>query len=138
MRPWFRAARVVAGVVLLILAWFTGATRVTLIAGGERATGQIVGYEQARINSRGAANTTRSSTTFLPVVEFSAAGQTVRFTDWLGSPSRGGIRDSVRVLYDPAQPSVAVIDRPVGNWLPWAPFAATGGLLLLASLRNRN
>ncbi len=137
MMAWLRIGQAATGALLLILAWFSGAPRVPLIMQGERTTGRVVDYEQARVNNRGLGNMTRPGSTFLPVVEFDAAGESVRFTDWAGSQSRAGINQSVTVFYDPARPSSAMVDRLAWNWFPWAPFAAIGGLLLLSSLRGK-
>jgi hypothetical protein len=41
----------------------------------------------------------------------------------------------VIVLYDPANPSLAMIDRPVWNWLPWAPIFALGLFLVLVAIK---
>ena len=69
----------------------------------------------------------------MPIVEFRASARVVRFTDWLGSRSAGQLSDEVTVLYDPANPSQAMIDRPVMNWIPWMPIAVTGLLLVFAA-----
>jgi hypothetical protein len=42
----------------------------------------------------------------------------------------------VIVLYDPTNPSVAMIDRPVWNWIPWAPTFAVGLFLALAAIKG--
>jgi hypothetical protein len=39
------------------------------------------------------------------------------------------------VVYRAADPSVAMIDRRVGNWLPWAPILALGLFLSLDAVR---
>jgi len=76
----------------------------------------------------------------MPVVEYRACGdQTVRFEDWLGS-TRPGKRNHrseiVQVLYDPTKPSVAMIDRPIWNWVPWAPVVVVGVLLIMSGIRR--
>jgi hypothetical protein len=73
----------------------------------------------------------------MPVVEFEAADRTVHFRNWWGlrlSPVNG---ETVRVLYDPADPSVAMIDQGIQNWIPWAPLLAAGAFLALVALRSR-
>lgn len=111
-----RIAQAVTALVLLTLAFHTGKTRFVLLTEGVRAAGRIVDYKEERFSTRSVGNMTRTTTTFLPVVQFQAAGQVVTFTDWMGSPAAGEINDPVTVLYDPARPSVAMIDRPVWNW----------------------
>ena len=54
----------------------------------------------------------------------------------MGSPSMGSLPDRVTVLYDPARPSDAMIDRPVWNWLPWAPIGAVGLFLALVAVKG--
>jgi hypothetical protein len=73
---------------------------------------------------------------FMPIVEFQAGDRIVRFEDWKGSSLAGSLRDRVTVLYDPARPSVAMIDRPAWNWLPWAPIAAVGLFLTLVAIKG--
>ena len=40
------------------------------------------------------------------------------------------------VLYDPANPAVAMIDRPVWNWIPRAPTFAVGLFMVLAAING--
>lgn len=133
---WLRIAQAVTALVLLTLAFHTGKTRFVLLTEGVRAAGRIVDYKEERFSTRSVGNMTRTTTMSLPVVQFQAAGQVVTFTDWMGSPAAGEINDAVTVLYDPARPSVAMIDRPVWNWMPWAPFFAIGAFLLTVALRG--
>jgi hypothetical protein len=121
------------GVFLLFMAYFMGHVHFHLIRTGNRTIGKIIDYKETHI----ASGPSRQSTiTFLPIVEFTAKGGSVRFTDWLGSSSAAGRGDRVTVLYDPEDPSVAMIDRPVMNWIPWAPIGAAGFFLCLAALRR--
>jgi hypothetical protein len=53
-----------------------------------------------------------------------------------GSESRVGLGSSVPVIYDPANPSVAMLDRGLSNWLPWAPCFAVGLVVGLDSLKG--
>ncbi len=41
----------------------------------------------------------------------------------------------VTVLYDSANPTSAMIDRPVMNWIPWAPTFAVGLFLILVAIK---
>jgi len=103
-----------------------------LIREGVRTPGRIVSYKQEAFRRASGS----SSTAYMPVVEFHISDRFVQFKDWLGSSVAGSINVSVIVLYDPANPAVAMIDRPLGNWLPWGPVFAVGVLLLLASVRS--
>jgi hypothetical protein len=72
----------------------------------------------------------------MPSVEFQAGDRFVQFQDWLGAKIAGTAKVSVIVLYDPVNPSVAMIDRPVWNWIPWAPTFAVGVFLVLVAVRG--
>lgn len=125
-----------AGAVLLIAAYIIGHAHFHLIRQGVRAPGTVVGYEQQNFVSRSSSGGTRSTLAFMPIVEFQAGEQTVRFKDWKGSSVAGDLHDRVTVLYDPARPSDAMIDRPVWNWLPWAPIGAVGVFLTLVAIKG--
>ena len=66
-------------------------------------------------------NTRMDFTAFMPIVEFKLGDRTIRFKDWMGSSVAAGLNNPVPVIYDSSEPSVAMIDRPVRNWIPWAP-----------------
>jgi Protein of unknown function (DUF3592) len=121
------------GAFLLIAAYYMGHAHFHLIREGIRAPGSVVGHKQEYFQ-----DTSRTSSTlaFMPIVEFQAGEQIVRFEDWRGSSSADSLHDRVTVLYDPAHPSDAVIDRPVWNWLPWAAIAAVGLFLTLVAVKG--
>jgi len=73
----------------------------------------------------------------MPVIEFTAGHDAVRFRDWMGSNLRVPMGGSVPDLYDPAHPANAMIDRPVWNWIPWGPMLAIALLLLASGIRGR-
>jgi hypothetical protein len=125
-----------AGAVLLIAAYIMGHAHFHLIRQGVRAPGTVVDHEQQVFTSRSSSGGTRSTLALMPIVEFKAGEQTVRFKDWMGSSSGGDQYDRVTVLYDPARPSDAMIDRPVWNWLPWAPIGAVGLFLTLVAIKG--
>jgi hypothetical protein len=64
-----------------------------------------------------------------------AGDRSVRFEDWKGSGVSGARNQAVTVLYDPLNPSVAMIDRPVWNWIPWAPVFGLGLFLALVAMK---
>lgn len=72
----------------------------------------------------------------MPIVEFQAGDRVVQFQDWLGTKIAGNINVSVIVLYDPVNPSVAMIDRPVWNWIPWTPIFVVGVFLVLVAIKG--
>ena len=135
MLRYMAAVQLLTGLFLLFMAYYMGHTHLHLILAGGSAPGRVVGYEQHDfISSTG--NSRSYTTGFLPVVEFNANGRSVRFTDWLGANSTGRLPDRVTVLYDVSMPSIAMIDRPLMNWIPWAPVAAVGGFLCVVGLKG--
>ena len=128
-----RALQLATGLSLALLGFYIGRTRIELLAGGARTTGTIVAYEQ-QLMPRSGTSTSRTLA-FMPVVEFDVGGRTARFTDWLGSSVAAALHERVPVVYRRADPTVAMIDRPVANWLPWAPTLALGLFLSLDAVR---
>jgi hypothetical protein len=142
-----RYVQLAVGIFLILFGYAIGKDHLQLVMHGQRATGTIVGYKQVSIR--------RSSgfydTANMPVVEFNAeynaeysAGHSasgsnsepVRFQDWLSRPSDPYLHSAVPVLYDPANPAIAMIDRPLWNWIPWAPTIAVGLLLVLSGAKG--
>ena len=124
-------------VALLFLgfAYITGKAHAHLLLRGARTSGKIVALVPVNLQSRtGSANLTR--TIYEPVVEFGAGDRLVRFREWKGSASNASLGWSVPVLYDPADPSFAMLDRGSANWIPWAPCCAIGLVLALAALKG--
>jgi hypothetical protein len=121
-----------AGLIFLGLGYFMGHAHFHLIRQGVRAPGRIVGYKQESSRSPSGS----SWTGCMPLVQFHTNGRFVQFQDWLGSNSTGARNELVTVLYDPANPSLAMIDRPVWNWIPWAPTCAVGLLLFLSAING--
>jgi hypothetical protein len=121
-----------AGILLLSLGYFLGHAHFHLLREGVRAPGRIIGYQLERFRS----SSSSGHTSYMPLVEFHASDRIVQFEDWMGSRSTGTLYTSVNVLYDPANPTDAMIDRPVWNWMPWAPTFAVGLLLFLGSIRR--
>jgi hypothetical protein len=123
------------GLFLLGLAYFIGHDHYHLIREGVTASGTIIGYQQQQFMSS-SRSTTFTSTGYMPVVAFQAHDRPVRFKDWLGARAPGSTNAPVVVLYDPANPSLAMIDRPAWNWLPWAPIFAVGLFLALVGING--
>jgi Protein of unknown function (DUF3592) len=124
--------QILTGIVLLGLAHFMGHSHFELIRHGVRALGRIVSYKQENFRRSSGS----FSTGYMPVVEFHTNDRFVQFRDWLGTSIAGSTNVSVIVLYDPANPSMAMIDRPIGNWLPWAPIFAVGFFLVLVAIKG--
>lgn len=130
--PWLQ---IVTGSILIALAYFIGNLQFDLIRNGIRTTGKIVRFEYLTY-SMSSAHGFRSSSAFHPVVELKVDGQRVEFRDRIGSVSGAGMNATVPVLFNPKLPTMAMIDRPFWNWLPWAPTLAVGAILLLIGLRG--
>ena len=124
-----RFLQVFIGVILLVLGWHMGHMQFHLIRNGTRTQGKIVGSKTVRPRT---GNSGRTG--YMPVVEFQAGDRTQLFTNWLGSSRSPLLNQIVPVLYDAADPSVAMIDRPVMNWIPWGPTSAVGGFLVLVGI----
>jgi hypothetical protein len=114
------------GVLLFVFAYLSEMGHLRLILAGNQTTGRIVDYKEYRDS--------RATSRFVPMVEFETNNQRIHFEDWVGRTRRHGTGDLTSVLYDPANPSHAMIDRGILNWLPWGPCVALGLLLTLSAL----
>lgn len=134
---WMFIPQLLVASLFLWFAHLTGHNRAPLVLHGAQTQGRIVSFRAVRRSDRTSSNSRLSDTDYsnLPTVEFLAAGRIVHFEDW-AAPSDPSVGFSVRVLYDSANSSVAMIDRGALNWLPWAPCAAIGLLLSLTALKG--
>ncbi len=121
------------GMFLIVFGYATGHDHYRLIRSGLRADGVIVGHVPVPMRDSKSGS---YSTAYMPIVEFQAKGEIIHFQNWLGSSSTGNLHNRVTVLYDPENPKVAMIDRAVMNWIPWAPCFAVGVFLVLVSIKN--
>lgn len=131
--------QLLVAVVLLDFAYFTGKTDAHLLLKGARTEGKIVGFQKRQFyeRNRNILSTGRKGyNVYLPIVEFEAQGSLVRFEEHKLMQTGEGVGWSVPVLYDAANPSVAMIDRSYWNWLPWGPALAIGLVVGLASVRG--
>lgn len=118
-----------------------------LIAGGMLLTGahfynKQTLFEKQAVSAQGQVVRMLSSsdsdgTTYYAMVGFTAAdGAHIEFKDSVGSnPPSFSEGDQVEVLYDPALPRDAIIDRGWFNLLPSAALALVGGLWFLYSVK---
>ena len=127
-----RVVQAIVGLFLLILGYYIGKEHFHLIREGVRTQGTIVGYIQESIPNGGGVRWQSAS---MPIVNFQAGDRVIQFKDWMGSKAPV-TNVGVIVLYDPANPSVAMIDRPVWNWLPWAPAFTVGLFLVLVAIKG--
>jgi hypothetical protein len=125
-----------AAAIFLSFACGTGKVHAHLLLRSARTQGTIVNFKSALISHRSSSSSSYYSTIYQPLVEFTVNDRVFRVQEWKGSESRVGLGLSVSVIYDPADPSVAMLDRGPSNWLPWAPCFAIGVLVGLASLKG--
>jgi hypothetical protein len=130
--------QLLAAVALLSVAHFTGKTEVHLLFNGARTRGKIVGFQPMQLHRYRTPTSTGifGRTVYLPIVEFEARGTLVRFEEHKLVPDGEGVGWPVAVLYDPGNVSLAMIDRPIWNWIPWAPALAMGAFLAIVSLKG--
>jgi hypothetical protein len=120
--------------LFLGFAYNTGKVHAHVLLRGARTQGIIVGLKPVRMQSSG--STTFAKTIYEPTVKFRAGDRLVVFQEWKVQSSAGGLGWPVPVLYDPANPSYAMIDRSYLNWLPWAPCFFIGLILAMSSIKG--
>lgn len=125
-----------AAAVFLSFAYGTGHVHAHLLFKGARTSGTIIALKPVQMSNRSSNGTQSYYTIYEPLVEFSAGDRIVRFQEWKGSRSNAGLGLSVPVLYDPADPSIAMLDHGPSNWLPWAPCFLIGLPVAFASLKG--
>jgi len=131
--------QLLVAVVLLSFVYSIGKTDIHLLLNGARTEGKIVGFQKRQFfakNPTSLSTGRKGRSVYLAIVEFEAQGVLARFEEHKVLPSGEGVGWSVPVLYDPANPSVAMIDRSYWNWLPWGPALAMGLVVGLASLKG--
>lgn len=128
--------QVLVAAVFLSFSYATGKVHARLLISSARTQGTIVGFRSALISHRSTTGDADWSTIYEPLIEFSADGRLFRVQEWKGSVSRTGLGSSVPIIYDPADPSVAMLDRGPSNWIPWAPCLGIGVFLALVSLKG--
>ena len=133
--------QMLAGFCFLVLGYYMGHDHFRLITSGVRTDGRVVGFKELSMGSGRSYSINgirygSSSLAFTPIVEFRNKNQTLRFRDWFGTSSQAGQNTVVPVIYDSGNPSIAMIDRPVANWLPWAPTFLLGVFLCLVAVKG--
>ena len=115
--------QLLVALVLFGFAYSTGKTDMHLLQKGARTDGRIVGFQkrQFRTNRNRISTGTPGRNVYLPIVEFEADGTLARFEEHKLLPSGEGVGWVVPVLYDPANPSVAMIDPRQLELVPLGP-----------------
>ena len=125
-----------AAALFLSFAYATGHVHAHLLLKSTGTRGTVVNLKPVQMPHRSSTGSTSWYTVYEPLVEFNAGDRVVRFQEWKGSASNTGIGWSVPVIYDPADPSFAMLDRGPSNWLPWAPCFLIGLIVALASIKG--
>ena len=94
--------QLLAAAALLSLAYFTGKTDVHLLLNGARTRGKIVGFQRREIHTHRnpSSNGVYGRTVYLPIVEFEALRDKVRFEERKLVAQGEGVGWQVNVLYD--------------------------------------
>ena len=126
------------GFFLVFLSYQIGHKHINLLQNGVKAWGIVVDYKQeAFVTNSGFSNTVKDhKNIFVRIIEFKVGDRLMRFRDWIGSESNYSSQVSVPIIYNPSDPSIALIDRPIINWLLWAPICLIGLFLMLVSVKN--
>ncbi|WP_047393723.1 DUF3592 domain-containing protein [Chitinibacter sp. ZOR0017] len=127
---WLWCLQLVVGLALLGLSYVLGADRYPLVLRGELVQGQLLRYERLPPDQTQAER-------YRVYVSFIHDGRRYQFADWNLLRARGGVAEQPAVIYDPTEPTLAMLDR--GAWrnaLPWLPPALVGVFLLLVGLRS--
>jgi Protein of unknown function (DUF3592) len=131
---YFFIPQLLVALLFLGFAYHTGHFHARLVVQGAHTQGRIVSFRSVRMSDRPGSRLSDTDTVNLPLIEFTANNRVIRFEEWKGSQTDPGVGAFVPVLYDPADASVAMMDRGTWNWLPWAPCFAIGLLLSLAAI----
>jgi uncharacterized protein DUF3592 len=123
--------------VFLTFSYVTGKDHAHLLYKGVRTRGTIIDFKAVRVWDRSSSGVVNSTTTiYEPLVEFSVEGRVFRVQEWKGSRISERPGRSVVVLYDRADPSMAMMDRGFSNWIPWAITFVCGVPVALAALKG--
>jgi len=136
----FRYAFLLQFIAAIPFLWFgyaTGKVHAQLLVRGTTTSGTVVAVipvRQYKTSSTGSLYSKKVS--YELVVEFSDGNQTTRFQDWPTTSFAETTGSPVRVIYDPAHPLTAIVDRGYWNYLPWAPFAVIGTFLFAVASKG--
>lgn len=135
---WVVGLLLVIGLAVLAGGGFVAKQRSDFLAGAHTATGEVIDFKRRTTTSDG-----KTSTTWYPVVRYRPPGHDapVTFRHDTGSSSPAYSRgEKVTVLYTPRNPSEAIIDAGLMNWLGPGVMILVGGVFTLfggLALRGR-
>jgi len=121
----------IAALPFLLFAYSTGKVHTRLLLKGAATTGTVV----ASVPVQFASGSSRR-TSYEAVVVFLLGEDQFRFQEWKATKVAPTLGTRVSVIYDPADPDVAMVDRGYLNYLPWAPCAVIGLFLLIVAIKG--
>jgi hypothetical protein len=131
---YFFIPQFIAAIPFLWFGCATGKVHTHLLFKSAATTGTVVAVVPVKFSSR--SSSLDFSTAYEAVVSFMAGSDEFRFQEWKATPIAPSIGTRVPVIYDPADPEVAMVDRGSRNYIPWLPFAAIGAFLFLVALKG--
>ena len=124
-----------AALPFLLFAYSTGKVHTRLLLKGAATTGTVVASVPVQFASVSNPGSSRR-TSYEAVVVFLVGEDQFRFQEWKATRAAPSLGARVPVIYDPADPDIAMVDRGYMNYLPWAPCAAIGGFLALVAFKG--
>src|SRR5256885_2642472 len=124
-----------AALPFLLFAYSTGQVHTRLLLKGAATTGTVVASVPVEFAS-GSNPASSRRTGYEAVVVFLVGEDQFRFQEWKATRAAPSLGARVPVIYDPADPDIAMVDRGYWNYLPWAPCAAIGGFLALVAFKG--
>ena len=121
----------IAALPFLLFAYSTGKVHTRLLLRGTATTGTVV----ASVPVQFASGSSRR-TSYEAVVIFMLGEDQFRFQEWKATKVAPSLGARVPVIYDPADPDIAMVDRGYLNYLPWAPCAVIGSFLALVAFKG--
>lgn len=130
------AMGLIVGLTFLIFGTYISGPRAYVLRGPVKTVGRVTGSVRRSAAIWNAQHTTQYTVTgYHPTVEFQAGGRLIGFEDWRSTQRLPPVNSAVPVIYDPRDPSKAMIDLALWNFIPWAPITVVGLLLFLNALR---
>jgi len=124
-----------AALPFLLFACSTGKVHTRLLLKGAATTGTVVASVPVQFAS-GSNPASSRRTSYEAVVVFLVGEDQFRFQEWKATRAAPSLGARVPVIYDPADPDIAMVDRGYLNYLPWAPCAVIGGFLAMVAFKG--
>ncbi len=124
-----------AALPFLLFAYSTGRVHARLSLKGAATTGTVVASVPVQFAS-GSNPASSRRTSYEAVVVFLVGEDQFRFQEWKATRAAPSLGARVPVIFDPADPDIAMVDRGYLNYLPWAPCAVIGGFLAMVAFKG--